>query len=303
MAYYLNVPELGIIPSATAKAKLHMYYYGKKQMKATEKETEEEEKNGSVALLEAGKPTIERVELITMQNKASMVAESFRVVLTSLLFSGKNGFRPKTILMTSSGPAEGKTTVTCNLAIALAEIKKRTLLIDADLRKPRIHTIFMVNNEKGLSTLLEESTVDQAAVMALIQETTVPGLFILPSGPSTQAAASLLYSNSLQEIFRIANQHFEMVLIDTPPMLQMPDARVVSRFTDGVVLVARAGHTTRDAAQAVRQRLAQDQTPILGTILNDWDPKNSSGGYYGYYKGGSYYKGGYGYSDNRYQNN
>jgi capsular exopolysaccharide synthesis family protein len=194
------------------------------------------------------------------------------------------------LAITSPGPYEGKTTVTTNLSIALAEIGRKVLLIDADLRRPRIHEIFRLDNEVGLATLLRGAEMDKAAVDAAVKETAVPNLFALPSGPSTSAAASLLFSPHMQELLRRFKDEFDTVLIDTPPTLQMPDARVIGRLSDAVVLVTRANHTTRDAALAASQRFGEDQTRVLGTILNDWDPKLAPNGYYGYYKG--YYQGG-----------
>ena len=234
---------------------------------------------------------MECVELITVQKKRSLAAEAFRVVLTSILFSGENGKRPRVLVMTSAGPGEGKTTVTSNLAIALAEIRRKTLLIDADMRKPRQHSIFDLPNERGLSTLLQEPELTDEALAGMVQESPVPNLYILPSGPSTSAAASLLHSPIMPQLLKRLSKEFDMVLIDTAPMLQMPDARVVGRMADAVVLVTRSGHTTRDAAVAASERLTEDGTRVLGTILNDWNPKKSPNGYYGYSNGYGYYRG------------
>jgi capsular exopolysaccharide synthesis family protein len=218
-----------------------------------------------------------------------MAAEGFRTVLTSILFSGENGGRPRVLVMTSAGPGEGKTTVTSNLAIALAEIRRKTLLIDADLRRPRIHNIFDVPNERGLSTLLAERTLNEDALRGIVQETSIPDLFVLPAGPL--AGAGMLHSPVMQQLLKRFKREFDMVLIDTPPMLQMPDARIVGRCADAVIMVIRAGQTTRDAAIAVRERLTEDGTRVLGTILNDWNPKQSPNGYYGYSNGYGYYRG------------
>jgi len=287
--FLLNVPELGAIPNARASSRNRMYYL-------RNKETPAEASRNSNTLLNATsdeKPgPRERVELVTLQRRPSMVAEAFRTVLTSILFSGENGSRPRVLAITSPGPYEGKTTVTTNLSIALAEIGRKVLLIDADLRRPRIHEIFRLDNEVGLASLLREAAMDKAAVDSAVKETAVPNLFALPSGPSTSAAASLLFSPHMQELLRRFKGEFDTVLIDTPPTLQMPDARVIGRLADAVVLVTRANHTTRDAALAARQRFGEDQTRVLGTILNDWDPRLAPNGYYGYYKG-YYHLGGY----------
>jgi capsular exopolysaccharide synthesis family protein len=271
-----------VIPSALERGNLRFKYYryhGKKRLK---------EAKPDLSLVPAAEAPADQVELVTWQRKPSMMAEAFRVALTSLLFSGNNGSRPRVLVLTSAGPMEGKSTVASNLAIALAEIKQKVLLIDADLRKPRQHEIFQVPNEKGLSNLLMERPLPPETLEGVVQQTTVPGLFLLPSGPATQAAANLLYSANLPELLARFKQEFDMVILDTPPMLQMPDARVIGRVADGVLLVFRAGQTTRDAAIAAGQRFAEDETRVVGTILNGWDPKRSPNGYYGYYNGYSY---------------
>ena len=129
----------------------------------------------------------------------------------------------------------------------------------------------------------------------LIQPSGVPDLYILTSGPTTSAATSLLYSNRMQEALKILKTQFETIFLDTPPMLHIPDARVLGKIVDRVIVVIRSGKTTRDAALAARQRFGEDRTNVLGTILNDWNPHRSPNGYYGY-SGGYYgaYKG-YGY--------
>jgi receptor protein-tyrosine kinase len=228
------------------------------------------------------------VELVTLQRQPSLIAESFRAVLTSILFSGENGDRPRVLVFTSAGPSEGKTTVVSNLAIALAEIHRRVLVIDGDLRKPRMHEIFDLPNERGLSDLLAQRSLDEDAVKGVLQQTRVPDLFVLPSGPPTAAAANLLHSPHLPSLLKTWRSEFDSILLDTPPMLQMPDARVLGRLADGVVLVLRAGRTTREMAQAAKQRFADDSTRVVGSILNNWDPKSSRDGHYGYYKG--YYR-------------
>jgi succinoglycan biosynthesis transport protein ExoP len=132
--------------------------------------------------------------------------------------------------------------------------------------------------------LKENVALAESGVAGAIQETKLPNLFLLPSGPVSSAASTLLFSRQMPGLLKDLQRQFDSILIDTPPMLQMPDARVLGRLADAVLLVIRAGHTTRDAAMAARQRFEEDGTPVLGTILNDWDPKASGGSYYGYYK-------------------
>lgn len=275
IALYLNVPELGLIPSG-----------GKKPGPALGAQT-----GARPALAGAGRgERREPFELTTFFEKQSIIADSFRSILVSIFFSGESGFRPKTLVLTSASPGEGKSTVTSNLAVAIAETGQRVLLVDADLRKPRQHDIFGMDNRRGLSTLLrrggELAGRDPGGrddlLAALIRKTEVPSLFLLTSGPPTGAATNLLCDPFASELIMGVRSDFDVVLIDTPPMLHMPDARILARLADALVLVIRAGHTSRDAALAAHRRFVQDGTRVLGTILNDWDPKYSPSGYYGY---------------------
>jgi polysaccharide biosynthesis transport protein len=214
-------------------------------------------------------------ELVTWHSKSSPIAESFRSLLTSILFSGDNGDAPRVLVLTSPGSSEGKTTVASNLAVALAQIKRRVLIIDGDLRKPRMHELFDLPNERGFSCLLDNPQLpDQWLNRFLVQETSIPGLFVLTSGPAIETSTDLLYSANLSEVLARFKIQFDVIIIDTPPMLQMPDARVLGRIADAVILVTRAGYTTREAAEAANHRLTGDKTRILGTVLNDWNPKN-----------------------------
>jgi polysaccharide biosynthesis transport protein len=262
ITYYLGLPELGVVPVGDL-------------FDATKGAIAERVDNG------------ERVELISHRQKNSLLAESYRTTLTSILFSGKNGDRPRVIVMTSASPKEGKTTTCCNLAISLADISKRVLIVDGDMRRPRLHAVFNVANEVGLSELLMEkgeleiSTIDQVC-----QRTTVPGLFVLPSGNSRYHASSLLHSQRLPELLNLVRNHFDAVVIDTPPMVNIADARVIGRYADALILVVRSGVTSRDAALLARSRFADDGVPIMGTILNFWNPKTPGYSYYKYYYAG-----------------
>ena len=212
-----------------------------------------------------------------------MLADSFRSTLTSILYTGENGDRPRVIVLTSANPGEGKTTVASNLALALAEIGRRVLLIDGDLRKPRLHEIFNVSNAWGLSDLLEGTKPPEGSE-AMVVGTGYRDLYLLPAGSAASSISSLLHSPRALEFLQRMREEFDTVIIDTPPMLQMPDARVLGRLADGVILVVRSARTTRETAAAAGQRLAEDGTRVLGTVLNEWDPrKTSHAGYeYGY---------------------
>ncbi len=265
-AIYLDLPELGIIPS------------GNKVRGAIANPN-------SIGGLKASQ---ERIELAALSRKSSSIAEGFRSALISILFSDDQviDVKTRTIVLASASPGEGKSTITSNLAIAIAEVGRKVLLIDADMRRPRQHEVFSVDNEFGLSNLLRDKTPLNGDVTlgGLIQQTHVPGLWILPSGPGTTSATNLLYSTHMSSLMHYLKEEFDAILIDTPPMLQIPDARVVARLADSVIMVVRAQQTSRDALVAACQRFSEDGTKVLGTILNDWNPKSSPNGYYGYDK-------------------
>ncbi len=281
---FLNLPELGVIPTDDTSVRVRIRLVGNKSTANVAKG-----KNPTSATLQT-----QRTDLAVRDRKPSVVAESFRATLVSILFSGDNGSRPRVLVVTSSSPAEGKSTVVSNLGIAIAEVNQKTLLIDADMRKPRLHDIFNLKNDKGLSEMLRSKDPMATLMEGAIQETDVPDLYVLSSGACTAAASSLLYSNRMPELLRILRTEFETILIDTPPMLQIPDARVLGRMVDSVIMVVRAAKTTRAAAMAARQRFLEDGTGMLGTILNDWNPKSSPNGYYGRYSG---YGNSYGYGE------
>jgi capsular exopolysaccharide synthesis family protein len=218
----------------------------------------------------------------------AILTEAFRSALTSILFYREDAGRSRLFVITSANAAEGKTTCACNLAIAMAEVKKSVLLIDADLRRPRIHSHFGLVNAHGLCNLLSSDDLTTESVDLAIQTTSVAGLDIIAAGEDSHTAANLLYSDNLSQMLTWLKDRYAMIIIDTPPMLQLNDARVVARLADSVVLVVRAEKTTRDAVIAASRKFAEDGTQVLGVLLNDWDPKRSLHGYYGY-EGSTYY--------------
>jgi capsular exopolysaccharide synthesis family protein len=272
---YLHLPELGVIPSTQAdRGRLA----GKRPLVLSLGQSERQEEELPVAAGSEG----ERVELVTWQRKPSLLAESFRATLTSILSAGQNGNRPRVVVFTSPGPEEGKTTVVSNLGIALAEINRRVLLVDGDLRRPQIHRVFDVPNSWGLADLLrEKNPLAESPLEALARPTQIPDLYVLPSGPGAVSISNLLYSPRLPELLERLRREFDTVLIDSPPMLQIADARILGKCADAAILVLRAGQTTRDAAIAAKQRFGEDGIPLLGTILNDWKPA-ATGKYYDY---------------------
>jgi succinoglycan biosynthesis transport protein ExoP len=255
----LGIPELGVIPAAEIAHRALP----------------------AATLL----PSNRQLETVSMDTGTSPVlADSFRSVLASILFAGARQ-RQRVLVVTSANPAEGKTTTAANLAATLAKMNRKVLLIDGDIRSPRVHSIFGLDNSDGLTNVLQEITLRPTAkIDAAIRETSIPNLHVLTSGPAVQAGADLLFSASMPSILARYREQYDMILIDTPPMLLMPDARVLARVADGVILIARSRKTGREAIQAAHRRFVEDHTPVLGIVLNDWDAKMSAYNYYGGYK-------------------
>jgi capsular exopolysaccharide synthesis family protein len=220
------------------------------------------------------------LELITFHRKPSLLAESFRSTLSSMFLSETEDDFPQVVLVTSPGVGEGKTTVACNLAVALAEVKKRVLLIDADMRRPRVHSIFDIPNSWGLSDVLADGiNLSQFPLDVLVKESRVPRVFVLPSGPAPLSVVTLLHSGRLGALLERLRGHFDAIVVDSPPMLDLGGSRLMSRLANGVVLVVRAASTLRTASAASVQILAQDGTAVLGVVWNDWDPRHDRDGW------------------------
>src|SRR5216683_1996175 len=223
-------------------------------------------------------------ELATWKRKPSLLAECTRTTLTSILLPSQNGEGPQVIVLTSPSPGDGKTTVTCNLSIAVAEIGRRVLLIDGDLRRPRLHKVFGVSNNWGLSDVLwADTSLETVPISHLVRDTEISGLCLLPGGSCGGTPSNLFYSPRMSMLLKRLRTEFDMIMIDAPPIIHLADARVLGRLADGVILVIRAGQTTTESALFASQRFAEDGTCVLGTVLNSWDPKTSR--HYGY---GSY---------------
>ncbi|MBL8295586.1 MAG: polysaccharide biosynthesis tyrosine autokinase [Bryobacterales bacterium] len=225
----------------------------------------------------------EEVALATLNRKPSLVAESIRAILASIVRAGERT-GSKVLIVTSPSPGDGKSTISSNLAVALAEIERRVLLIDGDLRKPSLQRLFDVTGKPTLVDLLRGAEpVNEMIFGQLLAQPEIPNLFLLPAGELRGRTTSLLHSPRLHELLARFRESFDVVLIDTPPMLHLPDARIISQFADGVVLVIRAGRTTQETALSAAQRFAEDGTPVLGTILNSWSQTKEYGSTYGSY--------------------
>jgi capsular exopolysaccharide synthesis family protein len=181
------------------------------------------------------------------------------------------------VAVTSAMEGEGKTTTATNLGIALAESGRRVLLIDADRRRPHLDRVFQVPNQWGLSDYLLEATPTRLMDVArLVSATEVPNLSVLPAGTDRSCVPNLVDNTRAADLLAALGQRYDTIVIDTPPMLALSDARGIGRMTDGVVLVVRAERTPEQMLLAMAEKLAQDGTPVLGTVLNNWKPARGS---------------------------
>ncbi|MGY6587786.1 MAG: GumC family protein [Wenzhouxiangella sp.] len=211
----------------------------------------------------------------------SAVSEAFRSLRTSLMFSTPEGM-PKTLLVTSPGPGDGKTTSAINLATVMAQNGARVLLIDADLRKPRLHRDFGIPHAPGLTNRIAGAHGDDHSQSAIVP-TTVEGLFVMPSGNQAPNPAELLSSERMRKIIAMAGRAFDHVLVDCSPILGLADALVLSRTVDGVIMVMSAGKTTKDSIKTSTRRLRQVQAPLLGVVMNRVDLDSPDYAYYSSY--------------------
>lgn len=251
---WLALPELGAIPMA-ANQRIALL---------------------SFASFPGPRAILEPVERASLDHPSSGVSESFRATLASILSSGQNGDHPHSMVITSSRPMEGKTTVVSNLGIALADIGANVLLIDGDLRRPRLHKVFDQVNSWGLSDMLrEKNAVEELPLEALVKRTAVPRLHLLPSGTCTDNIFGLLWSGRMGRLLPRFREAFDYVLVDAPPCLEFADARIMARHAEKLLLVVRADYTDRQTAQAATQRLLMDGISVMGVIFNCWDPSKS----------------------------
>jgi capsular exopolysaccharide synthesis family protein len=217
--------------------------------------------------------------LVTQYDPRSPVAEAYRSLRTNLAFARAN-HEMRSIVLTSPGPADGKSTTVSNLAITFAQQGQRTLLIDADLRRAVLNKVFEVERSPGLTDVL----VGNSLLADVVQETKVPNLFVLGSGRFPPNPAELLGSSAMRVLLEEAEQRFDVVLLDSPPVLAVTDAAVLSTIADGVVLVVRVGSTVRAAAERSASQLQAVHGRLVGTVMNDIDFRQRAfGGTYGYY--------------------
>lgn len=301
----LGLPTLGVIPSFEIPALAYgTYSYGYGHRRKRRSKTSVSEAPTSAPLPAVGLNddtgagrTADRksttTELVVQKYPRSVVSEAYRTIRTGVLLSSADN-PPQIILVTSGASGEGKTVTAVNHALTLVQAGSRVLVIDADIRKPRIHRIFNIPNVQGLSTYL----TGQSTIESIIREIRLDGhsssrsgdgngngvdggrLFVIPSGPFPPNPAELLGSRRMRETLEVLRGRYDYILIDSPPVLPVTDAVLLATMSDGVVLVVRGQQTPAEVAVKSRDRLAYGRAKILGVVLNDVDVTRGDYGHY-----------------------
>lgn len=227
--------------------------------------------------LKKGLKPVQR-NLISAVSPKSPITEAYRTLRTNIQFASIDR-ELKSIMVTSTGPGEGKSTTIANLAVVLAQSDKKTLLIDADLRKPTVHHTFELQNRNGLTTYL----AGKDGLEQTIQKTEIANLDIMTSGPIPPNPAELLNSKAMTKFIEEVSLKYDQVLFDTPPVIAVTDAQILASKVDGVMLVVNSGVTNKDIALKAKQQLENVKANILGVVLNNKQMKGD--GYYYYYYG------------------
>lgn len=220
----------------------------------------------------------EKRKLVAKLEPKSPITEQYRTIRTNIQFASVDK-EIKSITVTSTGPAEGKSTTIANLAVVFAQQGKKVLLIDADMRKPTVHYNLQLPNTIGLTNILTK----QVSLKDAIRETDVEGLFAVTSGPIPPNPAELLGSASMEQLIAEITDLFDLVLFDTPPLLAVTDAQILADKTDGTILVVSSGKTDRDEAVKAKSMLASTKGKLLGAVLNN--KKQDKNTHYYYYYG------------------
>jgi len=264
---YMKLPALGVIPVLQGGSKARRLMAGK---------------NGSKELAPASAGNSNQV-ILTQVEVNSPIAESYRQLRTALLLSSA-GHAPRTLLVTSSQPAEGKTTTSVNTAISLAQTGAAVLIVDADLRRPRVHRVFGLKNNAGLSNYL----AGEGELASLIQ-IAMPNLYVLPVGPLPPNPAELLGSAKMKTVIETLSTNFDYVVIDSPPVSSFADSLILSSLVEGVIIVVKGGVTPREMAQRTKAHLQSVGAKILGVVINQIKLQPHDYYYYSTYYSRYYY--------------
>lgn len=234
-------------------------------------------------LLVGGNPSEEEEaransELLINNDPRSSLAEAYRQLRTSILLSTA-GHAPKSLLVTSSLPSEGKTTTAVNTAISLAQTGAKVLVIDADMRRPRLHSVFGVSNAEGLSTILS-SELEEAEILKVVQYDSDSKLNLLPSGPIPPNPAELIGSEQMANLLKTMQNNFTHVVVDSPPIASFTDGVLVASMVDGVILVVHSGKSSRQVVRRSRQLLQDIGAKVFGVVLNNVNLRSQDNYYY-----------------------
>ena len=216
------------------------------------------------------------VNLITLLNPNSSISEQYRTVRTNLQFAVAGDQPLRSMAVVSSGPGEGKSTSSANLAVVFAQAGRRVLLVDADMRKAMVHKTFGLSNEVGLSNLVS----GQQSASSVIQPSGVDNLSVMTAGPTPPNPAELLNSHRMNVVIEELYQMFDLIVFDLPPVMTVADGLIMASKTDGTVVVIREGVTRKDSIIEAKNRLIQAKARILGVIYNGVEQMNESSYYY-----------------------
>lgn len=216
------------------------------------------------------------VSLITLVDPSSPVSEQYRTIRTNIQFASSVDYKLQTLVITSSGPSEGKSTTSANLAVVFAKSGQKVLLVDADMRKPTVFKTFQLTNEVGLSTVLSTSTsIDKAA-----QKTSIENLSVLTSGPKPPNPSELLGSMRMDQVIKEARNLYDIVIFDMPPIVAVTDAQIMASKVDGTLLVVRENVTKKESVTKARELLQLVNARVLGVVYNGAEQSKDQGYYY-----------------------
>ena len=254
---YLQLPALAAIPTLESSSKRKLLLVGANGL------TQEERAKS---------------ELLIHADSRSSLAEAYRQLRTSILLSTA-GHSPKSLLVTSSLPSEGKTTTATNTSISLAQTGARVLIIDADMRRPRVHSVFGIQNTTGLSSILS-SELNEQDVLDAIQYDDRTKVSVMTSGPIPPNPAELVGSEQMTRLLKLLQKHFDHVVVDSPPITSFTDGVLIASVVDGVILVVHSGHSSRQVVRRARQLIQDVGAKIFGVVLNNVDLKSQENSYY-----------------------
>ena len=264
---YLQLPALAAIPTIDSMPKRRLLLVGADTEDAIEQ-------NDS--------------ELLIYADSRSSLAEAYRQLRTSILLSTA-GHAPKSLLITSSLPSEGKTTTATNTAISLAQTGAKVLIIDADMRRPRLHSVFNIDNGDGLSTILSAELTEKE-ILDIVKQDEGTKLHLLTSGPIPPNPAELIGSEQMANLLKLLQGHFTHLVVDSPPITSFTDGVLIASMVDGVILVVHSGKSSRQVVRRARQLLMDVGAKIFGVVLNNVNLRSQDSYYYyqSYYNRSNY---------------